>query len=83
MANTSPTTLEHSESSGTGSATLGTGRYTTRRKRSRRILFFLGIGIVLAVAAVLLYRYFALTNPRMMRRSMAIFTQSAPAFLAT
>ena len=64
MANTAPTTLEHSESSGTGSATLGTatvgtGRYTTRRKRSRRILLFLVIGIVLAVAAVLLYRYFA------------------------
>ena len=59
MANTAPTTLEHSESSGTGSATLGTGRYTTRRKRLRRIVLFLAIAIVLAVAAVLLYRYFA------------------------
>jgi membrane fusion protein (multidrug efflux system) len=61
MANTAPTTLGHSESSGTASGTLGTvgtGRYT-RRKRLRRILLFLVIAIVLAVAAVLLYRYFA------------------------
>src|SRR5579872_2023525 len=61
MANTAPTTAELS---GTGSASLGTGRldtgrYTTRRKRFRTILLFLVIGIVLAVAAVLLYRYFA------------------------
>jgi membrane fusion protein (multidrug efflux system) len=57
MANTAPTTAEHVESSGAGSAILGTGRYTTRRKRLRRILLFLVIGIVLAVAGVLLYRY--------------------------
>ena len=66
MANTAPTTAE---SSGTRSATLGTGTlgtgtlgsgsHTKRRKRLRKILLFLVIGIVLAVAGVLLYRYFA------------------------
>ena len=58
MANT-PTTVEHAGTLATGSATLGTGRYTRRRKRLRRTFLFLVIAIVVAVAAVLLYRYFS------------------------
>jgi len=66
MADTTPTTAESSGAgsstvgTGTlGAATLGSGRHATRRKRLRTVLLFLVIGIVLAVAAVLLYRYFA------------------------
>ncbi len=59
MANTAPTTVEHAAPLGTGPTTVGTGRYTPRRKKMRTILLFLVIGIVLAVAGVLLYRYFA------------------------
>ena len=66
MANTAPTTAESSGAGsptlGTptlGTATLGSGRHTTRRKRLRTILVLLVIAIVLAVAGVLLYRYFA------------------------
>lgn len=44
---------------GTGTAGPGAGRYLARRKRSRRILLFAVIGIILVTGGILLYRYFA------------------------
>lgn len=58
MADIAPPTVEHAGVSGPGSPTVGTGRYTNRRKRLRRVVLFSVIGIILAVAAVFLYRYF-------------------------
>jgi len=58
MANTAPQIAEHG---GSGRGTAGppsTGRYS-RSKKLRRIAFFGVIGFVLAIVAVLLYRYFA------------------------
>jgi membrane fusion protein, multidrug efflux system len=57
MANTAPETAERGESRGTGTVGSSRGGYAVRRKKFRRILLFLVIGFVLAIGAVLLYRY--------------------------
>src|SRR5260370_10722277 len=50
---------EGGESRATSTVGLGTGRYGERRKKFRRIILFLVVGVVLAVVGALLYRYFA------------------------
>ena len=59
MSDTAPQIAERGELRGTGTAGLGTGKYGVRRRKVRRIVLFLVIGVVLVVAGVLLYRYFA------------------------
>jgi len=56
--NTAPQITERGLT-GTGTAGPGTGRYLARRRRSRRILLFTVIGLILIAGGILLYRYFA------------------------
>ena len=56
--NTAPQITERGLT-GTGTAGPGTGRYLARRKRSRRILLFAVIGLIVIAGGILLYRYFA------------------------
>ncbi len=56
--NTAPQIPEHGLA-GTGTSGPGGGRYVARRKRSRRILLFAVIGVILVIGGILLYRYFA------------------------
>jgi len=56
--NTAPQITERGLT-GTGTAGPGTGRYVARRRRSRRILLFTVIGLILIAGGILLYRYFA------------------------
>ena len=56
--NTAPQITERGLT-GTGTAGPGTGRYLARRKRSRRILLFTVIGLIVIAGGILLYRYFA------------------------
>jgi membrane fusion protein (multidrug efflux system) len=56
--NTAPQITERGLT-GTGTAGPGTGRYLARRRRSRRILLFTVIGLILIAGGFLLYRYFA------------------------
>jgi len=56
--NTAPQITERGLT-GTGTAGPGTGRYLSRRRRSRRILLFTVIGLILIAGGILLYRYFA------------------------
>ncbi len=50
--------VERGGSVGTGTTGSGTGRYA-RRKKSRRILLFAVIGLIVIAGGILLYRYFA------------------------
>src|SRR4029077_5682670 len=59
MSDTAPQITERGDLRGTGTAGLGTGKYGVRRRKVRRIVLFVVIGVVLAVVGVLLYRYFA------------------------
>ncbi len=59
MSDTAPQTAERGGLPGTGTTGLGSGRYMTRRKTWRRVVLFLVIGLLVAAAGVLAYRYFA------------------------